>query len=64
MCLSTVVQVDGSEETMLCKNISMVTFQNGRYVFTDIMGISYSFPGEIDKIDLMDNYIYLKAQNQ
>ena len=59
MCLSTVYKTDGAQKQMLCKNVSTVTMKDGKYIFTDIMGIPYTYPGKIERIDLMDNYIYV-----
>lgn len=57
MCLSTVYD---QNKQVLCKNVAAVTQKDGRLIFTDIMGIPVAVTGSIEKIDLMDNFIYVK----
>ena len=57
MCLSTVYN---TAQQVLCKNVASVTEQDGRLVFTDIMGIPTVVEGSIEKIDLMENEILIK----
>lgn len=57
MCLSTVYD---QNKNILCKNVAAVTQKDGRLIFTDIMGIPVAVTGSIEKIDLMDNFIYVK----
>ena len=57
MCLSTVMTRQGRT---ICKNVASVTEQDGRLVFTDIMGIPTAVTGSIQKIDLMDNIIIVR----
>ena len=58
MCLSTVYD---QNKQVLCKNVAAVTQKDGRLIFTDIMGIPVAVTGSIEKIDLMDNFIYVKV---
>ena len=57
MCLSTVYD---QNKNILCKNVAAVTQKDGKLVFTDIMGIPVAITGSIERIDLMDNFIYVK----
>ena len=57
MCLSTVLTAD--RETV-CKNVAAVTQKDGKLVFTDIMGRATVVEGTIEKIDLMENEIFIK----
>lgn len=57
MCLSTVYD---QNKNVLCKNVAAVTQKDGKLIFTDIMGIPVAVTGSIEKIDLMDNFIYVK----
>lgn len=57
MCLSTVYD---QNKNILCKNVAAVTQKDGKLIFTDIMGIPVAVTGSIEKIDLMDNFIYVK----
>lgn len=57
MCLSTVYD---QNKNILCKNVAAVTQKDGKLIFTDIMGIPVAVTGSIERIDLMDNFIYVK----
>lgn len=57
MCLSTVYD---QNKNVLCKNVAAVTQKDGKLIFTDIMGIPVAITGSIERIDLMDNFIYVK----
>ncbi len=59
MCLSTVYEVRDGERIFLCKNCAEIGEVNGQLVMTDIMGIQTRVFGEIEKIDLMENYILI-----
>ena len=62
MCLSTVL-VRGSENPdPVARNVAEVRVRDGKLVFTDIMGAVTEIDGEIEKIDLMDNYIYISTK--
>ncbi len=60
MCLSTVYN---QEKEVLARNVAAVKAEKGRLVFTDIMGISTAVSGTIEKVDLIDNQIFV-VQNQ
>ena len=62
MCLSTVYTVQGEEKQLLCKNIAAVKTDGDRLVFTDIMGIHTVVSAAIERIDFMDNFIYIRQQ--
>lgn len=62
MCLSTVYQLSGGEKKLLCKNVAAVQQQEGELIFTDIMGVQTRVEAVIDRIDLMENYIFLKER--
>lgn len=59
MCLSTVYQLSGGEKRLLCKNIAAVQQRDGQLIFTDIMGVQTRVDAVIDRIDLMENFIFL-----
>ena len=62
MCLSTVYTLHGEEKQLVCKNIAAVsTREDGSLVFTDIMGIPTVISGKLEKIDLMDNFIFVRS---
>ena len=60
MCLSTVYKNEVNDANMLARNIADVRIENGKIVFTDLMGIRTVFDGTLEKVDLMDNYIIVK----
>lgn len=62
MCLSTVYTVRGEEKQLLCKNIAAVKTDGDKLIFTDIMGIPTVVAASIERIDLMDNFIYIRQQ--
>lgn len=62
MCLSTVYTVHGSEKELLCKNIAAVKTEDDKLIFTDILGIPTVVAATIERIDLMDNFIYIRKK--
>ena len=60
MCLSTVYKNEVDDANMLAKNVADVRIENGRILFTDLMGIRTVFDGTLEKVDLMDNYIIVR----
>ena len=60
MCLSTVYKNEVSDANMLARNIADVRIENGKILFTDLMGIRTVVDGTLEKVDLMDNYIIVK----
>lgn len=64
MCLSTVYQLSGGQQRLLCKNVAAVQNQDGRLVFTDIMGVRTETRATIERIDLMENCIFLREADQ
>lgn len=57
MCLSTVYN---EKNEKLAGNVALVKAENGRLVFTDILGISTAVEGAIDRVDLMENLIWIR----
>lgn len=62
MCLSTVYAIRNEKPEPLCKNIASVRTQDGKLIFTDIMGIPTVVNATIERIDLMDNFIWIREQ--
>ena len=66
MCLSNVYRVnrenpaDKAARELLVKNAATVSVEDGKLVFTDIMGIRTVIDASLDKIDLLDNFILVK----
>ncbi len=42
---------------MLARNVADSRVEEGKIIFTDLMGVRTSFDGTLQKIDLMDNYV-------
>lgn len=61
MCLSTVYQVLGEDQKMLCQHVSAVAIDGEELTFTDIMGCETHVTGKIEKIDLMNNAIIVRS---
>ena len=60
MCLSTVYLLKSEQEQeLLCKNIASVLTDGDKLTFTNLMGVPTIIQGEISKIDLIDNCIYV-----
>ena len=62
MCLSTIYERRGEERAQIAKNIASVKTEDGKLVFTDIMGIRTVVDAEIVSIDLMDNFIDIRRR--
>ena len=60
MCLSTVYKNEIGDANMLAKNVADIKVDGGTIIFTDLMGIRYTFNGTLEKVDLMDNYVLVK----
>ena len=62
------VDINGKAEEInedwlrIARNVAEVRVRDGKLVFTDIMGAVTEIDGEIEKIDLMDNYIYISTK--
>ena len=61
MCLSTVYKNEVNDANMLAKNVADIKVDGGKPIFTDLMGIRYTFDGTLEKVDLMDNYVIVKG---
>jgi len=61
MCLATVYSNKEEGKETLLKNVISVRMIDGSWVFTDIMGKSLKVQGELEKIDLMENFISIRA---
>ena len=60
MCLSTVYN---EKREVLAKNVATVKAGKGRLIFTDILGIPTAVNGTVEKVDLMENEIFV-AQSE
>jgi len=60
MCLSTIISTENNQRKEIAKNVAAVRVDGGKITVTDIMGVKTVIDGEIDRIDLMENFIFLK----
>ena len=57
MCLSAVYN---EKQELLAKNVANVSLQDGKLLFSDILGRTVAVAGTIEKIDLMENEILVR----
>ena len=62
MCLSTIISTENNQRKEIAKNVAAVRVDGGKITVTDIMGVKTVIDGEIDRIDLMENFIFLKIK--
>ena len=60
MCLSTVYELNGSNKKLIKENVAAVRVENGKVILVSILGEKTEIDAEIEKIDLMENYIVLR----
>ena len=60
MCLSTVYTLTGTEKQEVCKNVASMTVEGDKLVFSDILGVPTAVVGKLEKIDLMENAIFVR----
>ena len=62
MCLSTVVALQGDEKTPVARNVAGVKQEDGKLILTDIMGRTTMVDADIERIDLLENYIWIRRR--
>lgn len=60
MCLSTVYEIKDNNKSLIQENVAAVRVENGKVILVSILGAKTEVDAEIEKIDLMENYIVLK----
>lgn len=60
MCLSNVYKNSVDDSNLLARNVADIKIENGKVIFTDIMGIRTAFDGSLEQIDLTENFIIVK----
>ncbi len=60
MCLSNVYKNKVDDSNLLARNVADIKIENGKIIFTDIMGIRTAFDGSLEQIDLTENFIIVK----
>ena len=60
MCLSNVYKNSVDDSNLLARNVADIRIENGKVIFTDIMGIRTAFDGSLEQIDLTENFIIVK----
>ena len=61
MCLSTVFEQRGAEQTKLAEYVSSVREEAGKITLTDIMGSETVAFGRVKSVDLVANRIIIEA---
>ena len=62
MCLSTVYLREQEKKEPVAKNVASVRLKDGKLVLTDILGVTTELDAELETIDLMDNFIYVRRK--
>lgn len=60
MCLSTVYELCNNKKNLIQENVAAVRVENGKVILINILGAKTEIDAEIEKIDLMENFIVLK----
>ena len=61
MCLSTVFEECGQQQTKLAEYVSSVRDEQGKITLTDIMGIETVVYGRVKSVDLVENRIIIEG---
>ena len=65
MCLSDVYLVKPNhEKELICRKIASVKKEDKNVVLTDILGVTTVVEAEVDSVDLMENYVYLRGESR
>lgn len=64
MCLSTVYLLDGEEEVKVADRVGGLKVEKDCVILTDLLGFQTTVAAQVEKVDLMDNYIYLRKPAQ
>lgn len=62
MCLSTVYLREQDKKEQVAKNVASVRMKDGKLLLTDILGVTTELDAELETIDLMDNFIYVRRK--
>jgi len=57
MCLSTVYEINGSSEKLVCEHTTAISLDGGVITLTDILGEEIAIAGQLKSIDLANNII-------
>lgn len=60
MCLSTVYELKDNKKSVIQENVAAVRVENGKVILVNILGVKTEIEAQIEKIDLMENYIVLR----
>lgn len=61
MCLSTVYKNEVADANLIARNVAEIKMENGKLILTDLMGIRKVIDAEVEKIDLMENFIIVNC---
>ncbi len=60
MCLSSVYELNGGGKRLIKENVAAVKVENGKVILINILGEKTEIEAQIEKIDLMENFIVLR----
>ena len=63
MCLSTVYALGKDSRRMVARNVADVRFDGGKLILTDLMGVRTILEAQLERVDLMENEILIREQN-
>ena len=61
MCLSTVYKNSKTPEAVLMKNVMSIECRDGMVILTDLMERQMAIEGTLEKANLVDGYVIVKA---
>lgn len=61
MCLSTVFEERGAQQTKLCEYVSGIRAEGDKITLTDIMGAETVVFGTVKSVDLVQNKIIIQG---
>lgn len=62
MCLSTVYEVNGSEQTKICEYVCDIKAEGNKLVITDILGSQRVVFGSLKSLDLVNNRVLIEGE--
>lgn len=65
MCLSNVYRLNAdNERELILKNAASMAMKDGKLVFTNLMGLKTVVEGTVENVDLINNFILVRAEEK
>ena len=61
MCLSTVYKNQLNPESVIMRNVMSIECRDGLVILTDLMERQVAIEGQLEKANLVDGYVIVKA---